>query len=490
MSSMQSELVVSPADSIKTALQKINDNSKTAVVVLAENRQVLRLLTDGDIRRALLCDVSMSDNIESLPHDSAPFTLPEGLSYAAMLEELDQREIDHAIIVDSNNTFKTLMHRRELSKVWLSWPHLGREEQRYVNEAFSSNWIAPLGPNVDGFEQELADYIGVGHAVALSSGTAAIHLALILLNVKANDIVLCSSLTFVASANPILYQQAEPVFIDSEPDTWNMSPDALKKALAYYQSINRKPKAIIVVNLYGQVAKMDELEEIANQYDVPIVEDAAESLGAKYHGRHSGTFGKLGIFSFNGNKIITTSGGGMLVSDDKTLIDKARYFATQARDPAPYYQHSEVGYNYRMSNVLAGIGRGQLKVLNERVESRRCVYERYVAGLADIPQIDWMGEVEHHFSNRWLTALVIKQDSQRYTPQGIIERLQQLNVEARHVWKPMHLQPLFSQCRFFKHDDDVSERLFRYGVCLPSSSNMTEAQQRRIIASLRDYFSA
>jgi pyridoxal phosphate-dependent aminotransferase EpsN len=356
-------------------------------------------------------------------------------------------------------------------------------EQKYINEAFATNWIAPLGPNVDAFEKELAEYVGIKGAAAVSSGTAAIHLALSLLDVKKGDRVFCSSLIFIASANPILYEGAEPVFIDSEPDTWNMSPLALERAFEEAKREGQLPKAVIVVNLYGQSAKMDEILEICNKYNVPVIEDAAESLGSTYKGKKSGTFGKFGIYSFNGNKIITTSGGGMLVSDDVEALQKARFLATQARDPAPHYQHSQVGYNYRMSNILAGIGRAQLEVLDDRVNARRAIFERYVQALGNIDGIHFMPELEGTMSNRWLTTLTIDQQKLGIIPMDIINALAEENIEARPVWKPLHLQPVFAGIKYYSHHENwsVSEELFANGICLPSGSNMTEEEQNRVI---------
>jgi len=364
---------------------------------------------------------------------------------------------------------------------------MGELEQRYVAEAFATNWIAPLGPNVSAFEQELASYVGVQGAVALSSGTAGIHLALRLLGVGKGDIVFCSSLTFVASVNPVLYEGAKPVFIDSEPASWNMSPRALERAFAAFAANGKMPKAVIVVNLYGQSADMDAIQAICGRYGVPIIEDAAESLGATYRGKMSGTLGKFGIYSFNGNKIITTAGGGMLVSDDLDALWKARFWATQARDPARHYQHSEVGYNYRMSNVLAGIGRGQLKVLEDRIARRRTVFQRYFEALSDIPGIAFMPEAPYGRATRWLTAITIDPDICGKTPAEIVDLLEQFNIESRPVWKPMHLQPLFEGCAYFPHDDQesVSDRLFAQGLCLPSGSNLRPEEQDYVIECLR-----
>lgn len=374
-------------------------------------------------------------------------------------------------------------------RIFLSSPHMSGNEQKYINEAFETNWIAPLGPNVNAFEKEMAAYAESADAAVLSSGTAAIHLALDLLGVEHGDTVFCSSLTFVASANPILYLGAVPVFVDSEEETWNMSPDALKRAFEEAQVDGKLPRAVIVVNLYGQSAKMDELMAICDSYGVPVIEDAAESLGSSYKGKKSGTFGKFGVYSFNGNKIITTSGGGMLVSDDVDALAKSRFLATQARDAAPHYQHSAVGYNYRMSNILAGVGRAQLEVLDERVKARRDVFDRYVEALGGIEGVHFMPELEGTYSNRWLTALTLDPDKVRITPYALMEALEVENIEARPVWKPLHLQPLFEDCKFYPHaeDDIVSERLFAEGLCLPSGSNMTMEEQERVIAIMKKH---
>lgn len=368
-------------------------------------------------------------------------------------------------------------------RILLSPPHMSGNEQKYINEAFDTNWIAPLGPNVNAFESELASYVGSAGAAATSSGTAAIHLALELLGVEAGDTVFCSSLTFVASANPILYAGAKPVFIDSEEDTWNMSPIALARAFEDAQEKRELPKAVIVVNLYGQSAKMDEIMELCNRYEVPVIEDAAESLGSSYKGRKSGTFGHFGVYSFNGNKIITTSGGGMLVANDLEALERSRFLATQARDEAKHYQHSAMGYNYRMSNILAGVGRAQLEVLDARVQARRTIFERYVNAIGNVEGVQFMPELEGTYSNRWLTTLTLDPVKINVTPYELIDALEEKNIEARPVWKPLHLQPLFEGCKFIPHDKDdvVSERLFERGVCLPSGSSMSIDQQERVI---------
>lgn len=373
------------------------------------------------------------------------------------------------------------------SRIYLSPPHMSGNEQKYIQEAFNSNWVAPLGPNVDAFEEEIASYIGASETIVVSSGTAAIHLALSLLDVRKGDTVFCSSLTFIASANPILYQGAKPVFIDSEPETWNMSPQALEKALREAYLENKLPKAVIVVNLYGQSAKMDELQTLCNQYGVPIVEDAAESLGSTYKGKASGTFGSFGIFSFNGNKIITTSGGGALVSENREAIKRARFLATQARDTAPYYQHTVSGYNYRMSNLLAGVGRAQLQVLEERVNKRRMIFNRYFKELAQIPGITFMPELENTRSNRWLTTLTVNEEETGISAEKLLEILNENNIEARHVWKPLHMQPLFKNNLYYSHSENehIAEKLFQTGMCLPSGSNLMEDEQYRVINCLK-----
>ncbi|PEF43415.1 pyridoxal phosphate-dependent aminotransferase [Bacillus cereus] len=373
-------------------------------------------------------------------------------------------------------------------RIFLSPPHMSGNEQKYINQAFQQNWIAPLGPNVDKFENQCAEYIGVDSAAAVSSGTAAIHLALRLLEVGRGDSVFCPSLTFIASANPIIYQGAEPVFIDSEPDTWNMSPVALEKAFENEIKLGRLPKAVIVVHLFGQSAKMDEISAICNKYGVPIVEDAAESLGTTYKGKQTGSFGKFGIFSFNGNKIITTSGGGMIVSNDRTAIQKARFLSTQARDAAIHYEHSQIGYNYRMSNILAGIGRAQLEVLDNRVESRREIYKRYRASLGELPGINFIPDLKETVSNRWLSTMLIDTKVNGLTYLDIIEALAKGNIESRPVWKPLHQQTVFADSTYYTHRDkeSISDMLFSQGVCLPSGSNMTLEEQERIIAIITE----
>lgn len=380
------------------------------------------------------------------------------------------------------------MSENKNQKIFLSPPHMSGNEQKYIDEAFATNWIAPLGPHIDAFEKEIAAYTGMKDAAAVSSGTAALHLALNLLDVGKGDRVFCSSFTFIASANPICYLGAEPVFIDSEPETWNMSPQALERALDEAIKEGWLPKAVVVVNLYGQSAKMSEIMKLCDQYEIPIIEDAAESLGSSYKGKKSGSFGKIGIFSFNGNKIITTSGGGMLVSDDVELLKRARFLATQARDIAPHYQHSTIGYNYRMSNLLAGVGRAQLEVLDERVEARRAIYKKYEEAFASRIGIGFMPELADSRSNRWLTAMTVNEQETGVSIPLLIEALAEQNIEARPVWKPLHMQPVFAGAKFYAHSENevVCEQLFKTGICLPSGSSMSVVEQVRVVDCIND----
>ena len=363
-------------------------------------------------------------------------------------------------------------------RIYLSSPHMSDEgyELQYINKAFETNWIAPLGPNVDKFEQELAAKVGAKHAAALSSGTAAIHMALKAAGVGQGDIVFCQDLTFAATANPIIYQNASPVFIDSNFETWNMDPKALEAAFEKYPNV----KAVIVVHLYGLSADMDPIVELCRKYNVTLIEDAAESLGTTYKGKYTGTIGDFGIFSFNGNKIITTSGGGMLVSDNEERIAKVRFWATQARDKARHYQHSEIGFNYRMSNIVAGIGRGQLKVLDKRVEKKKYIFEYYKRELGNLEGIEFMPINEWNEPNYWLSCITL---NGKVRPLDIMEALEKDNIESRPIWKPMHLQPFFEK---YDHiGEDVSEKLFENGVCLPSDTKMTDGDLERIVKIIK-----
>lgn len=373
-------------------------------------------------------------------------------------------------------------------KILLASPHMSDEgyEQQFIKEAFDTNWIAPLGENVNKFEEEIANYVGVKTGAALSAGSAAIHLGLKALNVKQGDIVFCSSLTFSATCNPIIYQNATPVFIDSEYETWNMDPLALEKAFEKYPN----PKAVIVVHLYGTPAKMDEIIRICKKHNVPLIEDAAESLGSIYNGQQTGTFGEYGVFSFNGNKIITTSGGGMLVSNNEDGIKKVRFWATQSKEPVRHYEHKEIGYNYRMSNICAGIGRGQLKVLDKRIEKKTEIYNKYKNELEKVKEIKMQPIPKNTKPNHWLSVMTIDKDS-KVKPLNIMETLEKENIDSRPVWKPMHLQPVFKKYDFITAKNDgtsVSEDLFNRGVCLPSDTKMTEEEQERVIDIIKKCF--
>jgi dTDP-4-amino-4,6-dideoxygalactose transaminase len=369
-------------------------------------------------------------------------------------------------------------------RIYLSRPHMGGAELELVKDVFASNWVAPLGPHVDAFEKELAAYVGSSHCAALNSGTSAIHLALVILGIKPGEEVLCSSFTFSASCNPIRYMGANPVFVDSEPETWNMDPIHLRTAiLARRKATGKVPGACILVHLYGMPAKLDAIVGVCREFDIPIIEDAAEALGSTYNGKRVGSFGDFGILSFNGNKIITTSGGGALVAEKPDWIEKARFLATQARDPAPHYQHSQIGYNYRMSNVCAAIGRGQMQVLDQRVKQRRANYEFYRNAFKSESRISFLPEPEGHFSNRWLTTVLIgAKASGSGSRETIRKKLADLNIESRPLWKPMHLQPVFEGSPYF--GSRLSDDLFERGLCLPSGSDLTEEQLQMIAKSV------
>ncbi len=370
------------------------------------------------------------------------------------------------------------------SKIWLSSPHMSGKEQHYINTAFETNWVAPLGPNVDGFETDIQAYLGNNSLVAaLSSGTAAIHLGLILLGVKKDDEVICQSKTFSASANPIIYQGATPIFVDSENETFNICPEQLETAIKDRLKKGKKPKAIIAVHLYGMPYKVDEVSKIAEKYEIPILEDSAEALGSSYKGRKCGTFGEIAILSFNGNKIITTSGGGALVCKNPKIKEKAVFFATQARDKAVEYLHSSIGYNYRMSNIIAGIGRGQMEVLDSRVEQRISNYKFYKNNLSNIEEISFVKEPEECISNRWLSCILTSSETTR---EGLRLALQKKNIEARPFWKPMHQQPVFKDAPVYLNGN--SDELFKKGLCLPSGSNLTENELNRVLNVIKSYF--
>lgn len=481
-----SNLFVYKNTSLKEALEIIDSQCIGLCLLVEENHALLRTVTDGDIRRLLVRGRKLEEDLSILETTNSVWALQDA-SPAILLDLLRKNDIQQIPILNKKQIPIDIVLRKHLEDpILLSYPHLGEFETEYVQQAFETNWIAPLGPNVEYFEKEISEYVGSKSALAVSSGTAALHLALDVLGIEHKDYVFCSTLTFVASVNPILYQGAIPVLIDSEPDTWNMSPIALKKAFEEYKRQNKLPKAVIVVNLYGQSADFFPIKELCDFYGVPIIEDAAESLGASYHGIKSGTFGAIGIYSFNGNKIITTSGGGMIVSNDVSLIKKAQFLSTQAKDPADYYLHTRKGYNYRMSNILAGVGRGQLKVLDERVKSRRRIFEIYKENLKNIECLKWMPEPDNYYSTRWLSCGFIDPKLSSISLKEIYRKMTRKGIEVRRIWNPMHAQPLFSNIDYFSHKDgeSISDYLFENGLCLPSSSNMTDNQQMRVIEIL------
>lgn len=484
------QLLVYPETTLREAMSILDRSGMGVLLLVSKQGLFLRTVTDGDLRRLLLAGKELTETIEQLPEINS-IVLTEPYSKAIALSTMNKEKVDQLPLLDASGRVVDLIERKFLGQqILLSTPHIGDEEKQYVDEAFRTNWIAPLGPNVDSFEKEICDLTSSSYAAALSSGTAAIHLGLKVLNIEPGDFIFCSSFTFVASANPILYENATPVFIDSERESWNMCPESLRKALEAFAKRGTLPKAVIVVNLYGQSADFDKILAVCNKYDVPIIEDAAESLGANYKGRPSGTLGHLGVFSFNGNKIITTSGGGILVSENKEVIERVKFLSTQAKEDFAHYEHSEVGYNYRMSNILAGVGRGQLKVLEDRVKKRREIFDFYKNELTEICPLEWQPEPEWSYSNRWLSACLIKEDAQvsRY------EFAQQMSaelIETRPLWKPMHLQPLFSGTEmFFIEDTPVCEDLFDRGVCLPSGSNLTAEQLEKVVTQIKSVFLA
>ncbi len=487
-------LIVTDSLSLRGALQRLDETRGGPLMLVDDGGRLRRMITDGDLRRLILTGCDQDTVLTALPLAdpvAASMTTPIA-ELEALFESVQVTAIPR---LDAGGVPRVLERRGHAGPVLLSTPHLGDLEQEFVQQAFDTNWIAPLGPQVEGFERELADYSENGHVAALSSGTSALHLGLILLGVKDGDRVYCPSFTFAASANPIRYERAIPVFIDSEPGTWNMSPAALERALARDKASGSLPAAVIIANLYGQSADMDALMALCDAYAVPVLEDAAESLGASYKGRKSGSFGALSAFSFNGNKIITTSGGGALCGDDADMIARARFLSTQAREAEAHYEHRTIGFNYRMSNILAGIGRGQLTVLDDRVARRREIFELYRSALRGVEGIEWMPEPPGYFSTRWLSAATFNPacglDSAR-----ILAGLQSVGIEARPLWKPMHRQPVFQGYEFEPHSDgtvgglngdhsSVSDVLFATGLCLPSGSSMDDATVLRVCEQIR-----
>lgn len=475
---------------IRSLMAKLDAAPIKLCVVVDNAGHLIRTVVDGDIRRALLAGASLDSPASVLPTRNA-VSCPAETPHAELLAVFtDNPSINVVVLTDSHGRPTRLVPRSEAQEgILLSPPHIGEAESAYVRRAFNDNWIAPAGPNLDAFETALQDASGRAHTLALSSGTAAIHLALRVLGVSSNDSIYVSDLTFAASLQPILYQNARPVLIDSEPHSWNMSPAALQRRLVRDAAAGCLPRAVIVVHLYGQSADLGAILELTERYGVPVIEDAAESLGASYGNRPSGCHGLLAAYSFNGNKIITTSGGGALVSDRSDLIQRARMLSTQGRDLAEHYQHSHVAYNYRMSNVLAGIGLGQLELLSARVARRREIFENYRAGLSDIPGIAFQGEVSGSKGNRWLSVISLDPDKIARHSYQLLRDLRGDGVESRPAWKPMHMQPLCASCEFepHSHSEVVSSRLFLQSLCLPSGSMLSEDQQQRIITRIRDF---
>ena len=483
--------IISEQETIGNALSKLDKADKKILLLIDQDKNFLRTITDGDIRRLLLLGFNLDDRLIVLPPKKS-ISISSGSSDDEILKLIIENKVTAVPLID-NQKIIDIVFREDLnpSKILLSIPHMSGAETSFIDEAFNTNWIAPLGPNVDSFEEELGNYLGKDYyAAALNSGTSAIHLAIKLLGIRKGDTVLCSSFTFSASANPIIYEGAIPVFVDSEPTSWGMSPSALRNAIESLIERNKKPKALIVVHLYGQSARMSDICKIAREFSIPIIEDAAESMGSEYDNKKCGTLGDIGIFSFNGNKIITTSGGGALISKNKEIIERAKYFASQARTHnKPYYEHYDVGYNYRMSNVLAGIGRGQLKVLDDRVRQKREIFNYYKDNL-DLDLINWQPELKESKSNRWLSVFSFNQSYSNISTQFIVSFLEKRNIEARYLWKPLHTQPIFKDYEYYPNSSEsFCEKTYNHGLCLPSASSMTKLQQDKVIESLLEVFS-
>lgn len=475
-----------PTARLRTALSVIENSEPKICFVLSADEKVIRTITDGDVRRFLLAGGSLDDPLSSFPKQ-VPVTASQDSSHAELLELMDLHSIQAILILDENGAPVDVRSRSSIDQpVFLSPPHIGSDELGMVKRAFLGNWIAPAGPNLNQFEENFSERMGRKHALAVSSGTAALHLALRVLDVKAGDRVYVSDLTFVASLQPILYQHAIPVLIDSEPVSWNMSPLALERKLLRDKRSGTLPAAIVIVHLYGQPADIMALTALAELYGVPVIEDAAESLGATVGNKPSGAHGLLSAFSFNGNKIITTSGGGALVTDRQDLIDHARNLSTQGRDNAEHYQHSEIAYNYRMSNVLAGIGLAQLDVLEDRVKRRREIFYLYQRGLSKLDGISFQGESPDSIGCRWLTVINLDPNLMSLHPYQLMRRLRQFSIETRPAWKPMHMQPLCRGLEFEPHNEDqaVSSALFLRSLCLPSGSSMSDDSVSRVVDAI------
>lgn len=477
-----------PANStVRMALERLNLAYPKLCLVVDQAGTIVRTVSDGDVRRGLLGTVTLDTPVSELP-SRTPVTAPEGASDETIMALMTREQVPTVVLTDDADRPVGLKSFSDIEDViLLSPPHIGSSETGYVQQAFESNWIAPAGPNLEAFEARLAEIGDRRYAVALSSGTAGLHLALRALNLPVSATVYASDKTFAATIQPILYEGLEPVLIDAEPDGWNMSPEALERRLARDAARGSLPGAVILAHLYGQPAQIERILLLTERYNIPLIEDAAESLGATYQGRPSGAHGVIGVYSFNGNKILTTSGGGAVVTDDPDLASRMRYLATQGRDPFEHYQHAQVAYNYRMSNILAGIGLGQLEVLDERVTQRRTLWRRYRDGLGDLPGIGFQDEPPGGVGNRWLTVITLDPDHFGRHPYQVLRALKQRGIETRPSWKPMHMQPLCHGMAFEPHSDHevVSASLFLKGLCLPSGSNLSDAGQGYVISSLR-----
>lgn len=482
-----SDAVVRPGDSVRIVMAQLDRSRIKLGVLLDEGGQLRRTVTDGDIRRALLNGVSLDDPISSLPPQST-VTFPENTDHPTLLSAMNRYGINAIVLTDDSGRPIGLVDRAALGQaILLSPPHMGGGEPALVQQAFDDNWIAPAGPHLEAFEARLAAVSTREYAIALSSGTAGLHLALRALNLQRGSRVYVSDLTFVGTIQPLFYEGLEPVLIDSHPDSWNMSVDALRRQIEADAAADRKAGAILVVHLYGQSADVAGILALSQTYGLPLIEDAAESFGAIYDNRPSGAHGLISVYSFNGNKIITTSGGGALVTDDPDIAARVRYLATQGRDPVEHYQHSAVAYNYRMSNILAGVGLGQLDVLADRVAARRAIFDRYQAALQDIFGLSFQKDSPNSRGNRWLTSIEFDPDRIAIHPYQVMRRLRQLGIETRPGWKPLHMQPLCHGYDFVPHSETevVSSAHFQKALCLPTGSNLSTVEQDRVITALR-----
>jgi len=473
--------------SVRTVLERLNKVFPKLCLLVDDAGAIVRTVSDGDVRRGLLGGVMLDSSVSKLPA-RAPVTAPAEACNAMIMELMTREQVPTVVLTDGAGRPVGMKSFPDIEDViLLSPPHIGTSETGYVRQAFESNWVAPAGPNLEAFEARLAEISGRRHALALSSGTAGLHLAIRALDLPRDAAIYVSDKTFAASVQPVLYEGLEPVLIDAEPSGWNISPEALQRRLDRDAARGHLPGAIIVVHLYGQPVQLDKILALAEQYEIPVIEDAAESLGATYHDRPTGAHGMISVYSFNGNKILTTSGGGAVLTDDPELDVRMRYLATQGRGPYEHYQHAHIAYNYRMSNILAGIGLGQLEVLGERVERRRTLWSRYYEGLMDLPGIGFQDEPRGGVGNRWLTVITLDPDHVGLHPYQVLRALKQRGIETRPSWKPMHMQPLCHEMSFEPHSDHevVSASLFLRGLCLPSGSNLSDAEQDYVISSLR-----